>query len=302
MDMNKKLACNFLLTFILLFITSCVEDGENLEKCMRTVRIEPRWIHTRPVNESEDVNIRIRPNTSFGTSEEIKSDIFGVNVDLLTSGYTIVVWEDYSNVNLDITNQTVSVQSTSRSRAIADPSLFSAGSATAEVTPADGFEIIPLIMYRQVRPLIITIEFEGMGIPFINSINGTLNGIAWERTWQNGFPPVNEAIRPTVIQSGDITYTFTPSEEEGEENWYTGTRNLLGIDGNMQQMLDLNISFNNDNNDVDYEINITNQLAEFHTKDVDEPWYVILKLNLGANLEIDIVDWISGPESWITAQ
>ena len=288
-----------LFVLLVLVFSSCMRDGENLDECIRSMRIELRWINTQPQSSDEKVAIGVFPS-SFGTRVDLESDIYGVDVDLLTDGYNIVGWEDHSNTNIDVTNHTISVETSSDGMALS-PNIFSAGFTHAEVTLSDANQVIPLPMYRQVRPVVIEINFIGDGYALVSGVTGTLKGIALERSLDNGFPPVSGLGRPAAIKSGNINYTFGLSDQAEAGIWYTGTQNLIGIDGNVAQTLDLEVSFTGESTPSPYSFDVTNQMAEYHTNKVDEPWYIIITLNLGANLEIDIVDWIAGPESWVTA-
>lgn len=298
--MKKQIAFKFSLLLILFLVSSCLRDGENLDECIRRMRIELRWINTSPLDDNEQVSIVADPMFA-GTQSSFISDIYGVDVDLLTGGYNIAGWESYSEVDLDITNHTVNVHTQADGTAVSPP-LFSAGSTTATVELTGGTQIIPLPMYRQVRPLIIEINLIGDGYALVNGITGTLQGITLERSLENAFPPVSGLSRPTALKSGNIDYTFALSDGEGTGVWYAETRNLIGVDGASSQMLDLDVTFSGDNEPSSFQFDVTSQLAEFQTKDINEPWYIIITLNLGANLDITIVDWIAGSESWITAQ
>ena len=299
--MNKQIKLKLSILLGLIILSSCVRDGENLDDCIRRIRIELRWMDTQPLDNSERVNVEIVPTTTTASPQsDITSDIYGVDVDLLTGGYAITGWETYSDVDLNKTDHTVSVHTQPDGTAIS-PAIFSAGHTTSSVEMSDESLIIPLPMYRQVRPVVIEINFIGDAYSLVNGVTGTLKNIALERSIDNAFPPVNAMNRPTVIKSGNMNYTFGLSDDIGPGIWYTGTKNLIGIDGNSSQTLDLTVSFTGEDAPRTYAFDVTSQMNEYHTDKINEPWYIILTLNLGATLEIDIVDWIAGPESWIVA-
>lgn len=305
-SMEKRIP--FMLSLLLLtgLASSCIRDGEKLDDCTRRMRIELRWIETSPLNSRETVDIGIDPLTAGPQSNEapvarrLKSDVYGVDVDMLLGSYNIIGWEPYSNVDLDNGNHTLKVHTQADGTA-ESPAIFSAGLVPAWESSAAS-EIIELPMYRQVRPLVIEINFIGDGYVWIGGVAGTLRGIALERAMTDAFPPVNGLSRPAAIEAGSTNYAFAPADNAKAGIWYTGVRNLIGVDGNSRQILDLTVSFTGDNEPASFEFDVTDQLAGFQTKNVGEPWYVVLTLNMGANLDVGVVDWLSGPESWITAR
>lgn len=299
--MNKQIKFKLSILFGLILLSSCVRDGENLDECIRRIRIELRWMDTQPLDNSERVNIEIVPTTTTASPKsDITSDIYGVDLDLLTGGYAITGWESYTDVDLNKTDLTVGVHTLADGTAMS-PAIFSAGHTNTTVEMSNESLIIPLPMYRQVRPVVIEINFIGDAYSLVNGVTGTLKNIALERSLDNAFPPVNALSRPAATKSGNMNYTFGLADNIGSGIWYTGTKNLIGIDGNSSQTLDLTVSFTGDNQPATYAFDVTGQLNEYHTKKINEPWYIILTLNLGATLDITIVDWIAGPESWIVA-
>lgn len=304
MNQNSAIILLLLLTFT---FTSCVRDGESLEDCIRRMRIELRWIETAPVDNNETVHISVHSELTQ-TDSNLTSDIYGVDVDFQIGNYTLVGWEEFTNAQLDIENQTVSVE-TSAGNIASDPAIFSAGIATATVDETCNSIVIPLPMYRQVRPLVIEIDFTGAGIGLVESLQGTLTGIAVERLLSDGFPPVSRTDRPAARRNGSINYVFSSISPEGEGMWFGATHNIIGIDGNAAQNLTLTINYRDEELPLadsratsQLTFDLTEQLAGFHTSDVDDPWYIILKIDVGISLEATIVDWISGTESWLTAQ
>lgn len=296
-----------LLLLLTLTMFSCVKDGI-LRDCLRRMRIELRWIGTNPRSDQEVVNIEVIP-LDGGSRLDLDSDIYGVNVDLQPGNYSLVGWESSQNVNLNTAARTVSVNTSAEGFAL-EPDIFSAGVTTSEVpfeeegSPRDF--IIPLPMYRQARPLIIEIDFIGAGIPLIEGIRGILSGVTLERTIDNGFPPVSElnqgrsGTRAPALRDGSIDYNFEMIQEDPNDLWFAAGRNLLGIDGTATQQLELTVTFA-DGQSSNFGIDVTEDLTGFHTIDVNDPLYIIITLDLGVNFEIEIVDWRTGTESWITA-
>lgn len=293
----KKRSVIILLSFLTFTVTSCIK--ESLDDCFQWMRIELRWISTQPVDYSESVNIEVIPLTPE-SEFEITSDVYGVNVNFRVGGYKIIGHENSANVEIDYDSLTVAVGTSSDGMAL-EPDIFGAGSTIAEVKVHDESLVIPLPMYRQARPLVIGVDFEGDGAPLISRIDGVLHGITIKRDLDNGFPPVNGLTRPPAITNGSIRYNLGSLTRAIDEAWFADSKRLLGIDGNTSQIIDLDVFFN-DGTTTSTSIDITEQLAGYHTQDINEPWYVIITLEAGIGLTVEIVDWISGPESWIIAQ
>lgn len=294
---RKKNQVIIFLLLLTLTVISCVKSSD-LDDCVEQMRIELRWILTEPVDYDESVPIEVIPET-VRSQYTITSDVYGVNVDLRVDEYTIVGYESAQNSTVDVNTQIVSIPTGPNGMAL-EPEIFSAGSNTVQVTLADKSLIIPLPMYRQVRPLIIEIEIEGDGSPLIQGITGVLHGIALERSISNGFPPTNGQNRPAAIRNGSIDYNLLPLTRTVGDSWFGGSRNLLGIDGTVNQILDLVITFT-DGSSTTLSLDVTDDLSEFQTVDINEPWYIIIVLEAGFNLEVSIADWKAGAESWITA-
>ncbi len=293
----KKRSVIILLSFLTLAVTSCIK--ESLDDCFQWMRIELRWISTQPVDYNESVKIEVIPLTPE-SEYEITSDVYGVNVNFRVGGYKIIGHENSSNIDINYDDLTVAVGTSSDGMAL-EPDIFSAGSTTANVEVHDESLVIPLPMYKQARTLFIGTDFIGDGAPLISRIEGVLHGITLKRNLDNGFPPVNELTRPPAITNGSIRYNLTPLTRALDDAWFADSKRLLGIDGNTEQVIDLTVFYNNGGT-ATASIDITEQMAGFHTQDINEPWYVIITLEAGIGLTVEIVDWISGPESWIIAQ
>lgn len=297
--MKKKLLATLLLVVPLLTVSSCIKSGDEMGECVRNMRIELRWVGTEPLNNSENVDIEIDP-ASIGTRADITSDIYGVNIDLQADSYNLVAWETHTNSVIDAEDHTLAVNRKMDGTA-ESPNIFSAGYKAATVAMDKSSEVIIIPMHRQTRPLVIELDFSGDGFPFIESITGNLSGVALKRHMDNAFPPVSGLSRPAAIESGIMKYSFLPYPGRATITKYRAEENLIGIDGNSSQILTLNVQFAGENEATPYLFDLTSDLSQFQTKDINEPWYVVLGLGLGFDLEVTIVDWKSGPESWITA-
>lgn len=294
---NRKWPVIISLSLLTLTVVSCVKDS--LDDCFQWMRIELRWISTQPVDDSESVKIEVIPLTSE-SEYEITSDIYGVNVNLRVGEYKIVGHEASSNVDIDYDNLTVEVGTAADGMAL-EPDIFSAGSTITNVARSDESLVIPVPMYRQSRTLLIGIDFQGDGAPLVTQVEGVLSGITIKRNLDNGFPPVNELTRPPAITNGSIQYKFGPVTRAIEDARFVDSKRLLGIDGNTTQVINLDVEFE-DGTSESLSFDITEDMVGFHTQDINEPWYIIITLEAGINLNVEIVDWLAGPESWIIFQ
>jgi len=281
------------IIFTSLFITSCIRDG--LEDCIRRIRIELDWIDTDPREDGEQLELIIL--SSNGEEIDTSVDEYGKYVDLATGKYTIVTWETTSNIQ--VSGRTLSVATNADGSAL-EPTLFSGGAAEAEVTLSNDNLVIPVPLHQQVRPLVIKVEFLGDTFELVEGMKGTLHGITLSRDINNGFPPVDGRNRPPALTNGIMNYTFTQENLRQDEEWFSASRNLIGVDGDAAQTLDLNIQLATGDN-AELSLDVTGELIEFHTEKIHEPWYIIITIDLGINLELEIVDWIAGPDSWLTA-
>ena len=93
--------------------------------------------------------------------------------------------------------------------------------------------------------------------------------------------------------------TFSAVNEEGED-FFRGSRQLLGVDGRGLQVFDLTISASGDSRT--FAIDLSRAMDGFHTNNVDKPWVIILDVDLSANLELTIINWTLGEISDIIAE
>jgi len=277
-------------------MTSCVKDGiiECPPAATENIRIELEWLNTQPKDDGESLNLAIIPTTGEEIDDHINQ--YGKDVELAPGTYNFVVWESAENVT--VSGQNISV-ATAEGYAL-DPGKFSGGATTAEIIITPDSIVIPVPIHQQTRELIIEVDFAGDAISIVEGLEATLSGVTLERDINNGFPPTDNRNRPPAIRNGSILYSFNRGELRLSDEWFSGSRHLLGVDGDHSQELNLRVKLaTGDTEEV--SLDVTGDLIEFHTKDIHEPWYIILKLNLGINLELEIVDWYAGAESWLIA-
>lgn len=275
-----------------LGMTSCVKDSFDPLLCLQKIRIEPRWINTEPLDEDESIPITVVSGS--GETMNYLSDINGVDVELLPGVYQIVGAEKANNVSVDGTTVTIATEADGTAT---QPGVFSGGATTGEVKPNTVFQIIPLPMRQQTRQLIVQLKFSGEGVSYLNRVEGTINGITIARHIDKGFLPADSVPHPAAIENGLINYTFI----KDDSGMFSGANNLLGVDGSTTQTLNLEATTSL-GTVIDFSLNVTDDLFEFHTTDVEQPWYIILELEVNTKLEMDIIDWYSGTESNIIAQ
>ena len=281
------------LTAILLLatITSCIRDDNDLSKCFYRIKIEQRWIDSEPVRANDSTQLEIKFD---GNSRSLNSGYEGRYVDLIPNIYDIIGFEPTHNVSIN--NNIVSVSVNSDGSAM-EPGPFTAGEISAEVYSVAEDQLIILPMRRQTRELIVKVKITGDGLSLINGMTGSLSGIAISREVNSCFPPVDGKNRPSAARSGVISYSF----QEDTDQWFVGSNTLLGIDGNSQQNLSLNINFIN-GEATDISQDVTGGMTGFHTQDIAKPWYIIIEINLGFDLQATITDWSAGPYSWLIAE
>ncbi|MCC8089006.1 MAG: hypothetical protein LIO79_07060 [Rikenellaceae bacterium] len=284
------------LTVIILFISAaCIKDSNDSDDCWKKLKIEPRWIDTSP--QSSESTVRITA-TSVEDQDDVynfTSGIDGINVEMAAGTYEFIGWEPSDNVTID--KRTVTVGTHTSGTAL-EAGAFSGGTTEAVVNSDDTYQVIPLPMYRQTRELYVRIIFSGNGLSLINEVVGTITGIALSRDIDNGFPPRDGETRPEVLRNGTVSFTFLPENTDG---WYIDGHNLIGIDGDSVQDLDVRVMYS-DASFSDISVDVTDAFDDFHTVNVLEPMYIVIQLNIGINFEMDVTDWSSGSESWLTAQ
>ena len=288
--------------FLITLMSSCIRDGELLDNCFRLIRIQFQWIDTEPLSPSEQVNVAITP--SNGTTQNITSNVTGRDVDLMPATYTLVGYEQEENVTINEIEGVVSVNTLSDG-SLLEPTLFSAGKTTAEVVLRPDTLIIPIPMYQQTRPLIIEVLFRDTRIPIINEfppvkeLSAVLHGVTLERNINDGFVEEEREI-PVARKRGDIPYNLQKSELSRQDSLiYIDSHNLLGLDFSTH-ILDLHVEFENGLFE-NFSVDVTEQIAGFHSKEIHKPWYIIITLTLDSSLNVSIQDWIAGPDSWLTA-
>jgi len=269
------------------------------------MRIELQWVNTRPLSDTEEVSISIDP--TMGEVMTVISNPFRKDVDLLADHYNIIGKEFVDSVNFDIEKGTLSIPTGSDGFAYS-PKPFSAGETTADVVYKEDTLIIPLPMYRQTRPLVIEVKLVDKRTPIINEfppvemMSGVLKGITTERDIDNCFPPHDNREPWPALKNGSIGYDFTLlSDSIVQERWYSDTKNLIGVDNGTSQVLDLELKFQG-SDIMDFTFDVTDLVTEFQTKEVTKPWYILITLALDSSLNVDIEDWIAGPDSWLVAQ
>ncbi len=282
---------------IILLLSSCIKDGEiECPDLMEKIRIELQWLDTQPKDENETLNLTITPTN--GETIETTTNRYGKQVELYPGTYTISAWETANNITVN--GRTISVATDTDGFAL-QPDSLSGGATTTEVILTTDSLIIPVPVHQQTRELIVEVDFTGDGMSIVDGLEGILSGITLSRDITNGFPPTDNRNRPPALSNGNIRYNFSPNLLRDRDEWYYGRNRLIGVDGDANQVLDLRVSLAT-NDTTEISIDVTSDLLEFHTKDIHEPWYIIITLNLGINLELEIVDWYAGAESWITAR
>lgn len=292
---------NYLRVILLFPITFCLTgcflyDDPDLSECPTDVRIELQWKDCGPIDENENVVVKVY--SGGGMVLDTISNIYGIHVALAPAEYEVVGWEPYRNVTIE--GHTISLSAERYDRTL-PVNIFSAGMGTGTIVPSVEHQVIYLPMRRQVRELIVIVEFTGNLAPGVASMKGDLGGVALSREIENGFPPESGRQRPYAISRTDAIYDFTRGIRDNGRIGFTASDNLIGIDGDSDQILNLQVGFS-DGGTASYPIDITGLMTGFHTVDVCDPWYVILQVNMSLDMLITIEDWYGGTESYLVAE
>ncbi|NDV80606.1 FimB/Mfa2 family fimbrial subunit [Bacteroides sp. 51] len=294
----KKYFIPLLALGAMFTVTSCIE--ESTDHCPKKANVLLDWVETLPITEDGNpVNVVIIPGDG-SPEQKYDSDTHSPDIEIPVGDQTILVYEKNGEKHINNHQQTVSVEAGADGKVNDDPGFFSGGSVTVNVQPNSDLE---LPLYKQVRELIIELKLSGAGAEHIVGITGNFDGIATERHINNGFRPVDHTItRPPAIKKGNVDYTFDNIASESGA-FFSGSRKLLGIDGEGKQTLTLTVTFKNGDTQV-FPIDVTRLMDGFHTEDLDHegserPWYIKLGFDVDTSFEIVIVDWEDGGSSWI---
>lgn len=152
--------------------------------------------------------------------------------------------------------------------------------------------------YIQTRLLTFKVKMEGDNSALVEKITATVDGITLSRELHNAFIEGGERDHYPVLSNGYAAYTLDEVDKDG---YYTGSRRLLGLDGNARQNLILTIHYK-DGVTKNFNYEITTDLAGFHTKEVATPWVIRIVLRVGADFTATIEGWMAGSEEWIDAK
>ncbi|MCD7968928.1 MAG: FimB/Mfa2 family fimbrial subunit [Alistipes sp.] len=270
---------------------ACVNQDPDLDDCEQSVMLLFDWIDpATPRDNTSALNVKITgDNADISTTAPVE----GKELEIFPGEYRFTAWESATNVTIDGTVLTVA----STDGVATEPQDFTAGTTTDRVINNDTYQEIHVPMYQQTRDLIIRLQFTGDGVSLIQSASGSVSGIALSRELTFGFPPVDGRIRPQAITHGSVAYTFT----EGADSWWTGQRTLLGNAGDDDQIFTVTVGLDEDQS-VTEQVDFTSEFNGFHTVNLGEPWVISIELQISASLDLSIVDWYTGTESWLEAE
>jgi len=157
------------------------------------------------------------------------------------------------------------------------------------------YKYIHLPMRQQTRPLCIKVYFTGYGIPELQGLEAVLEGVTLERKIENAFAPGDGSTRPAAIRNGSAHFSF-----DQIDGYWNDVRRLIGVDGQSAQKLTLTATFTGGHTQS-ITLDVTGDMFGYHTQDVDEPWCIVLTVDLTELLIMTITDWYGGAESWIVA-
>ncbi len=289
-----------ILTYIamLFLFMSCIKSGFDEEGCPGQYTITP--VTPEELGAGEHVELKNCHTVVFYPDGIARAVETGSDkpLDLYKGAYTAIpVKGEDSNVTIDGT--TVSVV-TNPDGTAGDPCDFVGGYTDINVPEsfaAPGIVNFDVPTKIQTRLLVLRVKFVGTNVAFIESVTGLVSGIAFSRDLNNAFTNNGTQFRYPALQNGSVTYDL----DLDQEDYYTGSRRLLGIDGDASQMLTFTINYTGDVQKT-YTYDITGDMDGFHSREVTLPWVIEIVIHLGADFHADIEDWKAGPEVWIDAQ
>lgn len=278
---------------VLLSATACIKDGFIGENCPGDFSVSV----VGPDGLGTDKNTTITVIMPDGSTKNIAIGNEGKgNIDLGEGKFQLVASTPYEKDKVNLEGDKITVRKDENGECV-DPSDFNGGATDIEIIP--GKEVNPNIevpMVQQTRPLIVRVKLLGDAAQRVTGVNSKVDGIALSRHINHGFPPVDKKPRHPAIEATSIAY----KQAKDENGFYSGTRKLLGIDGDAAQHLALTIHFD-ESKEVTYQYDISRDMDEFHITDVKEPWVIEIILQLGADFQATIVDWQVGPETILEA-
>ncbi|MCD8080745.1 MAG: hypothetical protein LUF04_10180 [Bacteroides sp.] len=302
--MKKRIVYMTALCILTLMTACSVKEGFIDKDCpelgpgpgtgtdTESLRIVFDW--SEATQQHPDELIRIDIAATDGTETSLQSGPEGTTAELDAGMYRVTGYERAENVT--VADEIVTV-ATCDDGSAEDPGTFTGGAVQAEVKQDVDNQVITIPMRYQTRMLIIRIRFTGEGVPELVESDGYVDGVTFSRPINEGFAPLDGQPRHAALTSGTVDYTFAP----GADDWYVGSRNLLGVDGDATQRLCVVLYFA-DGFSRELHMDVTEEMYEFHTYNVEEPWVISITLSLGTSFDIVLEDWNSGPSSVIIAE
>ena len=286
-----------LIACVALLVTSCIKEGYSSD-CPGPIEIRYDWNENQTDVANDSLNIYIingNDTLCVGTG----SKDAGTDPELDNGVYQVVGSEPAKNVTTH--GSTVSIETLPDGTAT-EPEDFHGGAGTLTVDKDHAVNRMDIPMRTQTRPLGIRVKIIGETTLTLDKIEGNLSGIALEREINYGFTPVNGKQRNPAIRNGHIRYTLLPENPKS----FFSQKTLLGIDGNTEQVLGMNFVLS-DGTPMEQTLDVTRQMDEFHTKDVTEPWIILLTIRLeddpvSGKVTATITDWKMGTEDDLIAE
>lgn len=291
-----KNICKIASVSLLLLLASCIKSDYDTENCPGLYTITP----IVPVELQQKKN-EFLPNTNtsvmYPGGEWRKTEVGPDNILELTKGQYRAFSLKGENEQVGLHFGTV-VSVSSTDGAAGDPGDFVGGYIDFNVD--GGLEDWGIINYDvptyiQTRILTLKVKIEGQNADLVESVTATVDGITLSRELHNAFIENGERDRYPALSTGYAAYALDEVDKDG---FYTDSYRLLGLDGNADQNLVLTIHYK-DGFKRDFNYEIDDDLAGFHTKEVTTPWIIRIVLRTGADFTADIEDWQAGPEEWI---
>ncbi|MCD7711562.1 MAG: hypothetical protein LUJ25_02280 [Firmicutes bacterium] len=298
----KRIRSIWIVALLLSIHFSCIKEDRDLSDCepvvssddYRKIILEFDWSLVQSTNRTDEiVEVIITDEEDHSTEMYVERE--GSEIELKPNVYEFVGDESHENVVLQ--RCTVTVRTDANGNYL-EPAYFTGGSVEEEVNSTDSIQIITIPMRQQTRELIIRVIIYGELLPYISGLDAVISGISMSREINDGFPPVDDVIRPPAYITSTVDYSFTQTEP----SLFTDRHTLLGIDGNASQVLTFTLYYNNGNDDRTIAIDVTSEMDGFHTEDIFEPWVLEFEIGMGPeSFEASIENWRSGPESILIA-
>lgn len=278
--------------FLSMFITvGCSDFDEGCDES-NSLKLAYDWSSSRSLKSNDNLII----TSEDGNKTTIVTDNVGTDISFPEGVYIFFAYESTPTVALDSDNFSVKVDESGN---IIELEPFSAGWLIYTVQDGGNRNII-LPMFNQTRELIVRVNFTGVGLANLTSIDGYIDNVTASRKVTEGFPPADGKPHHAATTVAKANYNFTLSDIGSTKvKQFIGSKRLLGIDGATLQTLNLVMHYTGGK--LDEKLDVTSALELFHIDKVNEPFVIELTINIDEDFSANIEYWRSGSISIVDA-